>query len=277
MAYAQASNLQSVYNAPRPSWLLAAAAFAIILIPITFLLLTVDPRVLDDEALWLKPMKFQLSMAVLCATVLGALRSMPQAVQSNLWLVFPARLIAATAIFELTFLFIQAARGVRSHFNDDTVFDAVGGMMMAAGANFLVLAAMAMGAAMIVLNARRGWGEALSPVPLAFAVGLIVGGFLGGYTGSFLGMNGGPFVGLYLPEDPVLPLFGWSLTIGDLRIAHFFGLHAMQILPLVAVLASVLLPKPAVTVLVPVAAGVVIWITFQSLAVAQAGQPWMLF
>ena len=250
-----------------------ATAFSLALIPVTLLLLAADPRVLDGEALWLKPLKFQISMAVLCGTlVLAVLAAGPGAAASP-WVRVPAVAAAATAFYELTFLGLQAARGTRSHFNVDTAFDRIGGTAMAAGAGVLVLGAALIGAAILVWLIGKGRGSLDEPLLLALGLGLVLGGVLGGQTGGAIGANHGPFVGVHGPSDPAVPLMGWSLAAGDLRIAHFLGLHAMQALPLLALALRPLLPASAVSSVVIL--GAVAWttLTLATMTAAQSGLP----
>ena len=58
-----------------------ATAVSLLLVPMRLAPLVLDPRILDGEALWPKPLKFQISMAVLCGTlalaVAAALSSLP--------------------------------------------------------------------------------------------------------------------------------------------------------------------------------------------------------
>lgn len=252
----------------------SAIVLCLVAIPLTLLLLGLDRRVLDDEALWLKPLKFHISLAVHGITVLVASRFLPEVWQSHTITKIGLFVFGAVILYEAIFLSLQAGRGVRSHFNDATAFDAIGGFIMAAGAGVLVIVPLILGVALAAATLRGGWGSiAADPFPFAMALGFILAGWLGGQTGSAIGANGGPFVGVDPSAGPFMPLTGWSLNGGDYRISHFLGVHAMQAIPIAALILLAFLPSGVVAALTLPLAGGWAGLTLFTLARASEGLP----
>ena len=77
----------------------------------------------------------------------------------------------------------------------------------------------------------REWGRSRAPTT-GIRLGLVVA-LIGLAEGFLMATAGAHAVGV-LDGGPGLPFVGWSTTGGDLRIAHFVGLHALQGLPLLA-------------------------------------------
>lgn len=173
---------------------------------------------------WYKPFKFFLSVGVFAWTMgwyLGYLGPLPS-VSIYSWVVI------VLLGLEVIYIAVQAGRGQRSHFN-------VGTPLYAALYSFMALAAVAvaLGTAYIgVLFVQRDFPE-LPPAyvwGIRLGIGLFVVFAMQGLTmGARLTHTiGGPDGG------PGLPVVNWSKKYGDLRIAHFVGMHALQVLPLLA-------------------------------------------
>lgn len=199
-------------------WYAVAMAVAAVVLA---LLAVVDQRTLLGAPLWFKPLKFAVSFVAYSgalAWMLGQLRA--PALQRTGWV------IVVVSVIEMAIITGQAARGVRSHFNDD---DATGITLYAIMGVTIVVLYLATIA--IALRFLREPGRD-SAAGLAIRLGLGVG-LVGMAVGFVMVATGSHAVGI--PDGgPGLLLVGWSTTGGDLRIAHFVGMHALQVLPLLA-------------------------------------------
>ncbi len=106
-------------------------------------------------------------------------------------------------------------------------------------------------------------------------LGLILTTVLGTAAGVAISVNGGHWVGASPTDAGGLPVFGWTRAGGDLRVAHFFGLHAMQILPIAGWLIARW--RPDATRLVWLAASALTALTVYTLVEALAGRPFLPF
>ena len=201
-------------------WLAAGMA---VLALVTAGLAVVDPRTLVGAPLWFKPLKFSISIALYSlalAWMLGQLRE--RALRRTGWA------IVAGLALEMVIIVGQAARGEKSHFNMDGGLGSI--LFSIMGATITVVWFLTLAVALRFLR-ESGRDRAMA---LAIQLGLLVS-LVGMAVGFLLAPHGGHAVGV--PDGgPGLFFVGWSTTGGDLRISHFVGLHALQVLPLLAAL-----------------------------------------
>ncbi|MEJ3657581.1 hypothetical protein WEH80_31930 [Actinomycetes bacterium KLBMP 9759] len=199
-------------------WLaVGSAAFAVMLVGLA----AVDHRTLLGAPLWFKPLKFALSFTLYggaLAWMLGQLRT-----PAGRWAGWVA---VVASVVELVIIVGQAARGVRSHHNDDDALGAGLYALMGVTVAILWLATLAIALRFFREPARD------RAAAVAIRLGIIVS--LAGMAVGILMSSGGAHTVGAPDGGPGLPLLGWSTTAGDLRAAHFIGMHALQLLPLVA-------------------------------------------
>jgi hypothetical protein len=206
----------------RSPWLTRVGLAHLALFAVLALLMLVDDRQITGVNLWLKPAKFAASIGIYVLTLAWLLGELAR----------PRRIIALVVAItclmlsmEQTLITMQAVRETTSHYNNATPFDSAVFSLMGLGIGINSLAA-----AIVLLlfcihrnPARPGylWG---------IRTGLLIF-LLGSAQGFVMINNGGHTVGA-ADGGPGIPLLGWSTIAGDLRVAHFLGIHAIQILPL---------------------------------------------
>lgn len=199
-----------------------------------------DPRVLTGAPIWLKPLKFSISFVLYATTLAWMLSLLPRRSRVAEW---AATVIVAMSVAEMVVIVGQVLRGTTSHYNETTPLNAVLWQVMGAAIMVLFIAHFVIG--VMVLRGRMadrtvryavGLGIGLSLLGMLVAAPMV----LPGQAPAVEGIAGAHAVGV--PDGgPGLPLVGWSTTGGDLRIGHFVGLHALQALPILAILLNRLL------------------------------------
>jgi hypothetical protein len=187
-----------------------------------------DARLLAGVSVWEKPAKFFLSLIVQAATIAWALSLLPKSargVKSATWL------FVAALIVEMVYMIYRASRGEASHFNTSTPFAAIMYGVMGVGALTLTATSGFVG--------WRVWQQrGSSLMHEAAGLGLMFGALLGTIAGAYLSSQTSHWIGGDQTDATGLAFFHWSTTGGDLRVAHFIGLHAAQAVPLAALSGS---------------------------------------
>jgi hypothetical protein len=190
----------------------------------------IDTRMLSSGVgVWVKPAKFFFSVGVFALTAawfFGYVR--PERRQSHL-MRGTAAMLVATATFELAYICWQAAHGLESHFNVSTPFYTVMYALMGIAAVLLVGTTLPLAWEI----ARRPAAGLESSFRVAVVMGLVLTFVLGGGLGGYMSSQSGHSVGRVGGH---VALFGWNRLGGDLRIAHFLGIHSEQAIPILAAL-----------------------------------------
>jgi len=233
----------------RPSALAAATLGVVAVLCVAALI--VDQRTLAGAPIWAKPFKFAVSGALYFATWSWLVSLLPRFRRTASWLTNFLVLIFAA---EYVLLVFQAARGRASHFNNSTpqdalIYNVMGKMIMGLWVATLVLTVLVM---FTKLEDRASFWAVRTGAVLSL-VGISLGILMTNPTAQQLAqwqtggkpdMVGAHTVGL-ADGGPGLPILGWSTVAGDLRIPHFVGMHALQLLPLLALALAALAPRLA--------------------------------
>ncbi|MFF9352184.1 hypothetical protein [Streptomyces sp. NPDC014734] len=247
--------------------------------------LLVDDRVLAGAAIWSKPFKFAVSFVVYALALAWMLTLVTRGRRAGRW---AGTVIAVSGLVEMAIITTQVVRGKRSHFNhatpiDERLFGIMAVTVVVLWTGTLVMAVLLLRTRMAdraaALAVRSGVLLALAGAAIGFLMTRPTPGQRAAGSLDTADVIGAHSVGV--PDGgPSMPLTGWSTTGGDLRIPHFVGMHALQLLPLFLLVLTVSAPRlarlrdPRVRLrLVLVAAGaytaVVALLTWQALR----GQP----
>jgi hypothetical protein len=228
-------NANEIQNALSLEWntlaipskiLISYGAFMILALAVTYLYSLSDERTIREVGVWVKPMKFMAATALFGFSTVWVLKIANSNVEQADVFRWISALIVLTSFFEVAYISLQASLGLASHYNNSDAFHA---LMFAV-----------MGLAEVGLVTSHAWLDweiwkeqsegGLNVVTLGVILGLLLTFVLSVLSGFLLG-------GHQPPAGQGLPLVGWHFY-KDSRPAHFLGVHAQQLIPLLGLFAA---------------------------------------
>ncbi len=172
---------------------------------------------------WYKPFKFAFSTFLFAWAMAWYCYYLPN---------FNIKLFNWTVIillgFEIVYIALQASKGQLSHYNLSTPVYAALYSMMALAASAVTIYTAYVG----LLFFTNTFPDLPNYYLWAIRFGIIlfvIFSFEGFAMGSRLNHSVGA-----LNDNSSWFIIGWSKTVGDLRVAHFIGMHALQVLPVLS-------------------------------------------
>ena len=203
--------------------------------------MAVDGATILGAPRWLKPVKFAISTAIYAFTLAWILTYLPD---RRRLAAIVGWVSSVVVVVEVAAIAAQAGRGVTSHFNVSTPLDTA--LFATMGLAILTVWGAAIALTVALFRHRfadQAMGWALRLGLLITVLGQATGGLMTQPTQAQLAaartsrmtVSGAHTVGA--PDGgPGLPITGWSREHGDIRVAHFVGMHAVQVLPAIALL-----------------------------------------
>ncbi len=203
--------------------------------------LVVDDRTTLGINVWEKPLKFAISTAIYAVTWSWLIGQLDKFTRAAWW---AGTASAALLVVELVIISGASALGMTSHFNVTTALNSVLWSIMAFSISALWIATFVVS----IILFRNTLGDraralAIRAGALIALVGMGLAFLMTGPTAAQLddwqGIAGAHAVGI-ADGGPGIPLLGWSTVAGDLRIPHFIGMHALQLIPLALIVMELL-------------------------------------
>lgn len=196
-----------------------------------------DPGMAHTANPWFKPIKFAISFTTFVWTVSVLLLHLRISAGVLRW---TRSMMVGSITVEMLCLAAQAWRGTTAAAGSgltDWLIQQMTTAMVSLNTAILI------GLLAVFCGSRNRIRIADGAMILAVRLSIVIF-LLGNAVGGYMLARGSHTVGAK-DGGPGLPFLNWSTVAGDLRIAHFIAIHAIQIVPLFAWIVWQMAPRPA--------------------------------